>query len=56
MGSGDVMNMRLFLHLKKEQLLKSENMQGSQGIRQWPINQFTSLIMINKITPFVDQK
>ena len=28
--------------------------QGSKGIRQWQINQFTSSIIIHKITPSVD--
>ena len=28
--------------------------QGSKGIRQWPINRYTSPMMIPKITPSVD--
>ena len=31
-----------------------ENMQGSKGIRQWPINLCTSPMMIQKINPSVD--
>ena len=29
-------------------------LQGSKGIRQWPINWCTSPIMIQKIIPYVD--
>ena len=29
-------------------------MQGSKGISQWPINWFTSPMMINKIIPYAD--
>ena len=32
----------------------SNNNQGSKGIRQWPINWYTSLMIIHKITPSVD--
>ena len=28
--------------------------QGSKGIRQWPINSSTSAMMIHKIIPYVD--
>ena len=28
--------------------------QGSKGIRHWPINLCTTPIMIHKITPYVD--
>ena len=28
--------------------------QGSKGIRQWPINSCTSPMMIHKIIPYVD--
>ena len=30
--------------------------QGSKGIRQWPLNRYTSPMMIHKITTFVDLK
>ena len=29
--------------------------QGSIGIRQWPIDSYTSLLMIHKITPSADE-
>ena len=39
------------IHCTNKQSIKG---QGSKGVRQWPINSYTSPMIIHKITPSVD--